>query len=116
MADIDLTEGLRLSNAASSGDFAVIATPHDESAEFGDHPAPCCWFGDDREPGANGRDLRVSVNGDDGSLRTSEGAMADGRCVAWLLTNREELLRLAKIGQQVDRLCGEGPGREGGER
>lgn len=68
--------------------------------------------GDDREPGANGRDLRVSVNGDDGSLRTSEGAIADGRCVAWLLTNREELLRLAVIGQGVEGA----PGREGGER
>lgn len=56
-----------------------------------------------RRPPGTDTTRRVYVQGDDGALRTSRGALADAEMVAWLLTNRDELIRLARIGQEHDR-------------
>lgn len=98
MADrIDLDLAARLSSRCSSGDFAIATTELTAA-----HPTPCCWcFGDDDPPGTD-TTRRVYVQGDEESLRTSDGALADAECVAWLLTHRDELIRLARIGQEHD--------------
>jgi hypothetical protein len=103
-ADIDLDHAAHLSSRCSSGDFAVVTRDLLDD----DHPTPCCWikFGADDPPpypATTTVNVAVSINGDDYSLRTSEGALADAACVAWLLTHRDELIRLARIGQEHDR-------------
>lgn len=101
MADdaLDLDHGNELSSRASSGNFAVVTRDINDP----DHPAPCCWFrfGCDDPPGTK-ITVDVYVNGDDESLRTSEGALADAALVAWLLTHREELIRLAHVGHAYE--------------
>ncbi len=111
MADpLDLDHATRLSSRCSSGDFAVWSLPVDAPpAADPDHPAPCCWlsFGRDQSgsyfAGGVDIDVRISINGDNESLVTSRGALADAEMVAWLLTHRDELIRLARIGQEHDR-------------
>jgi len=104
--EIDLDRGAAMSRRASSGDFAVWSLPVDAPpAADPDHPAPCCWmaFGRDQTgsyfAGGVDVDVRISINGDNESLVTSAGAIADAELVAWLLTHRDELIRLARIGQ-----------------
>ena len=98
---IDLDAAADLSARASSGSFAVttrgVTDPH--------HPTPCCWgFGaDDPPPYPATTTVAVYVQGDEESLRTSDGALADAALVAWLLTHRDELIRLARIGQEHDK-------------
>lgn len=108
--NIDLGAGADMSRRASSGDFSVWSLPIDAPPYADpDHPAPCCWleFGRDQSgsyfAGGVDVDVRISINGNNEALTTSSGAIADATLVAWLLTNRDELIRLARIGQEHDK-------------
>ena len=89
----DLDHGARLSSAASSGLFLAVEHPtfgHALVATFGLTPAG--------EP--------VTVIGDRDAFESRRGrgstALAEADLVAWLLTHRDELIRLARLGREAE--------------
>ncbi len=100
MADpLDLDHAAALSDEAPRGEFLV-----DHSDHAGDLPLVADFGIDETRypgPGKRGhlRSVIVAINGG----RSGSGAAAEADLVAWMLTNRDELIRLARIGQEHDR-------------
>ena len=92
---IDLDIGERLSARAPSGCF--IAT----RAKSDTYRALVADFGAEADGSA------AYVIGDVDAFESRRGrkstAITEAECVAWLLTNREELIRLARVGQAYER-------------
>lgn len=88
-----LDDGARLSARVTDCGFIV-----DESTNIGRN-WPIATFGEARD----GRKPIVTTYNVNGS-RLRGGAVEDAELVAWLLTHRGELIRLARIGKQIDDL------------
>lgn len=92
---LDLDAGARLSDRVTRCEYIV-----DDVANVGEN-----WligtFGNDCETGIDA--AIVTTKDVRGTDHTTEGACADADLVAWLLTHRDELIRLARIGQEHDR-------------
>lgn len=96
---LDLEAGAALSLDVTRGEFIV---DHSDNAGYLPMVAD---FGidEDRYPGFGKsgrlRSVIVAING----RACGRGAAAEADMVAWLLTHRDELIRLARIGQEHDR-------------
>lgn len=105
---LNLNRGAILSSRATRCQYTVSVAPPKKRNENW----LVCEFGHDDRRKGGAHPVWVTTHNCGGMQRAGATAGRDADLVAWLLTNRDELIRLARIGQAVEHRADEHDGEE----